>query len=614
MAEKHFRSPDVGEVAVMDKFLAPRIEANHSATIPASLKISRETGRIDAFRLKWKPGMPNEPHVFWDSDVAKVVEGMCYDLTLHPEDKALAEDLDKIVALIVSAQQPDGYLNTHFTVVEPQNRFKWLNSHHELYCCGHLIEAAVAHFKATGKRNFLDCMCRYADYVDSVFGRGEGKRRGYPGHEEIELALMKLAEVTGERRYARLASYFVNERGRKPNYFVGEGTAKNWLWNLQAEATVRERRDATGHAVRMMYLACAMADVAAAEGDGELLARCDDVFESMARRRMFITGGIGSTKQGEAFDRDWRLVNLEAYAESCASMGLVWFAQRMHNITGLTKYLDILERALYNSALSGISLSGDKFFYTNPLDNNPDSYFERERVPWFFCSCCPTNYCRFLPQIGSFLWSASDDEVRLNIPAASEFRSGGRAIRVSGGYPYDGKVRIEILADGDYALSVRVPAWCDGIDVECRDGHLADGTDDSLLHFAGPWKKGEKILVNFAMKTETMRANCKVHDDAGKIALVRGPLVYALESTDNGENIGRLFIDASQRFTLRPARGLPGGTRAICGRATELVRGGDTLYSADRPVRRQVPFAAIPFALWQNRGPSEMAVWIKEKI
>ena len=270
-----FSSPAVGTVAVTDKYFAPRIAANHTATIPASLKFSRDTGRIEAFKLKWKKGMPKEPHIFWDSDVAKVVEGMAYDLVLNPGDRKLAKELDKIVALIVSAQQPDGYLNTHFTVVEPENRFKWLNSHHELYCCGHLIEAAVAHFEATGKRDFLDCMCRYADYLASVFGRGKGQKRGYPGHEEIELALVKLASVTGEKRYFKLAQYFIEERGRKPNYYVkNEGAHEGWLSNIQAEATVRERKEAVGHSVRMMYLACGMADVASLTDDAELLDRC----------------------------------------------------------------------------------------------------------------------------------------------------------------------------------------------------------------------------------------------------------------------------------------------------------------------------------------------------
>ncbi len=614
MAKAQFSSPSVTAVALQDAYLAPRLETNHTSTIPASLKQSYDTGRIDAFRLNWKKGRPFMPHVFWDSDVAKVVEGMAYDLALHPGDKALEDKLEKIVALIVSAQQPDGYLNTHFTTVEPENRFKHLAWAHELYCAGHLIEAAVAHFKATGRRNFLDCLCRYADYIDSVFGRGRGKKRGYPGHEELELALMKLAAVTGERRYARLASYFVNERGRKPNYYVKEeGTSEDYLLGIQADKTVRERREATGHAVRMMYLACGMADVAVADDDAELLDRCRDIFDSVANRRMFLTGGVGSTHHGEAFEGDYRLVNLEAYTESCAAMGLVWFAQRMHNITGEVRYLDVLERALYNGALSGISLSGDRFFYMNPLDSNPDSRFATERKPWFGCSCCPTNYCRFLPQIGSFLWSENDGEVRLNIPAASEFRSGGRAIRVTGGYPYDGKVRIRILEPGDFRLTVRIPGWCDCVDAD--DTHLDESQlKDGLLAFVGPWKKGDEIRIDFAMPVETVRANAKVHDDAGKLALTRGPLVYAFESVENGDALGRLFVSGGQKFKLAKAKGLPAGTVSIVGEGVEAVRPGDALYSSEKPVVRRRKVVAVPFALWQNRGASEVAVWVKERV
>lgn len=613
---KKFSSPDIASVKVDDRFFAPRIEANHTSTIPASVKMSYDTGRIEAFKLNWKPGKKNQPHVFWDSDVAKVVEGMAYDLILHPEDRALARELDKIVTLIISAQQPDGYLNTHFTVVEPENRFKRLIRDHELYCAGHLIEASIAHFKATGNRKFMDCMCRYADYIDSVFGRGKNKKRGYPGHEEIELALMKLANATGVKRYSKLASYFINERGRKPNYYSEhEGVTQHYaLTDVQADKTVRERREATGHAVRMMYFQSGAADVAAAEDDAEILDRCRDVFNSVAEKRMFITGGIGSTHLGEKFEQDYKLVNIESYAESCASMSLVWFAQRMHNITGETKYMDVLERALYNGAISGISLSGSDFFYSNPLDSNSDTIFSKKRIPYFNCSCCPTNFCRFIPQIGTFLWSENDAEVRLNIPASSEFNSNGRKIKVTSGYPYDGNVKIKFLADGDYRFSIRLPEWCDDVDV--ADSSRLDeesSMNEGAIVFDGPWKKGDELSVHFDMPVKVMRANIQVHDDAGKIAFMRGPLVYALESIENGTSLGRLSISADQDFKLGKAKGLPAGTVSITGTATEIAFKGDALYSADKPKRAKRRFTAIPYALWQNRGDSEVSVWIKEE-
>ncbi len=608
-----FTSPSIGQVSVEDAYFAPRIAANHEATIPATFRFSRETGRLDAFRLKWKKGMPNQPHVFWDSDVAKFIEGMAYDLVLHPDDRKLAEKLDKIVSLVVSAQQPDGYLNTHFTTVEPENRFRFLHGAHELYCCGHLIEASIAHFQATGKRNFLDCMCRYADYVYSVFGRGKGKKRGYPGHEEIELALVKLADITGEKRYFRLAQYFIEERGRKPNYYVANENRKEWeLANLQAETTVRERKDAVGHSVRMMYLACGMADVAARADDVELLARCADVFRSVSQRRMFITGGIGSTRIGEAFEGDYKLGNLDAYAESCAAMGLVWFTQRMHNATGDGLYLDVLERALYNGALAGISLSGDHFFYQNPLRSSVDSPYNRERVEWFSCSCCPTNFCRFLPQIGSFLWSECESEIRLNIPAASTFRSGDRAIQVTGGYPYKGDVTVRFLADDDCTFSFRVPGWCRRYLVKVNGSPLFTMPEAGFVKITRAWKKGDKISIALALPVEVMRANPAVDDDAGKVAFQRGPLVYALESIDNGPLLQTVSVLDDGAFRLGPAKGLPTGTVAISGHAVEMIRPGTELYSAAKPVVKKRSFTAIPYALWQNRGLSEMEVWIRE--
>lgn len=612
---KKYSSPAVGTVSVTDAYFSERISANHSATIPASLKFSYDTGRIEAFKLNWKEGMPNQPHIFWDSDVAKVVEGMAYDLILHPEDKALADELDKIVSLIVSAQQEDGYLNTHYTTSEPENRWKSLYWCHELYCCGHLIEAAVAHFEATGNRKFLDCMCRYADYVDSVFGRGKGKKRGYPGHEEIELALCKLAKVTGKKKYFKLAQYFVEERGREPNYYVEkEGERKDHLIYLQADQTVRERKDAVGHAVRMMYLACAMADIATETDDAELMERCDDLFHSISEKRMFITGAVGSARGNEAFEHDYKLFNLEAYAESCASMGLVWFLQRMHNATGDGKYIDVLERSLYNGALAGLSLSGNKFFYMNPLRSSLDSPYNRERVEWFACSCCPTNYCRFLPQIGSFIWSENEEEVRLNIPAASELKSGGRAIRVTGGYPYDGNITVEFLSAGKFTFSARIPAWCRKASVKVNGREAAAKAVKGYVKFNRTWKCGDKVEIKLEMTPALFRSNKAVEDNAGKVAIVYGPLVYALESTDNGDLLHNIAVLSDSKLKITKAPGLPRGTAAISADAVEITRPGDELYSTAKPKEKKRKVLAIPYALWQNRGLSEMAVWIREKL
>ena len=602
-----YTSPSLSAVTVSDAFLAPRMETNHTSTLPMSVRRCEETGRIDAFHLVWKPGMPNMPHIFWDSDVAKVVEGMALELLRRP-DPALEARLEEIVALIVSAQQPDGYLNTHYTVVEPDKRWSNLKDCHELYCAGHLMEAAVAHFQATGRRNFLDCMCRYADYIATVFGRGKGQKRGYPGHEEIELALVKLARASGNDKYLKLAKYFVDERGQSPNYYVkAEGHKPESVAYNQADKPVREQTDVRGHAVRAVYLYSGMADVAAATGDAELLAACRRLFDNLTERKMYVTGGIGSTPNGEAIENAYKLPNALAYAESCAGIGLVFFAQRMHNITGKAKYIDVLERALYNNILAGLSLSGDEFFYQNPLRSSVDSPYDRVRQKWFWCSCCPTNFCRFLPQIGTFLWSADADEVRLNIPAASTYDDGARRIRVTGGYPYDGAIRIEFLAAGKYAFSVRLPGWCHHANVP-KGGRVKDG----YLTFRRAWKAGDVLAIVLDMPVEVLRANPGVDECAGKLCLQRGPLVYALEGVDNRTPLHTLAIPAKQAFAVKPAKGLPKGTLAISGVTVQTLPPGEALYTAETPRHHKGRFTAIPYALWQNRGETEMQVWTRE--
>ena len=608
-------------VRLSDPVLAPRQEANRAATIPASLRFCEETHRIDALRLAWKKGDDWTPHVFWDSDVAKVLEGMARDLPLHP-DPAAAAKLDEYVRIIAAAQQPDGYLNTHFTLVEPEKRWTNLHDCHELYCAGHLTEAAIAHFEATGSRTFLDTVCRYADHIAAVFGRGRGQRRGYPGHEELELALCRLAEVTGRKKYLRLAKYFVDERGREPNYFVAEGHPPSGLAALQADAPVREQPDAHGHAVRWAYLACGMADVADATDDADLLAAALRMEANATGRRMLVTGGIGTSPfGGESFENDWHLRNKDAYAESCAAIGLALLEKRLHAITGGVRHIDVMERAIYNGILAGISLSGDRFFYQNPLVANADSRFPTERQEWFWCSCCPTNFCRFLPQLGQLCWALSPDgsDVRLLIPASSTIDlPNGLRLVVEGKYPYEGRVSVRVEAGESgtavFALSLRIPGWCRKWRVAVNGKRAAVKADGGFVSIRREWVSGDTVLLDLAMPVEAVRAHANVADDAGLVALMRGPLVYALESTDNGPGLHRLEINASQDFRLVPAKGLPRGTVAIRGEAVEWTRPGDALYASAAPRIRRRTFTAIPYALWQNRGRSEMRVWIRERI
>ncbi len=612
---KNTHPAEMNEVKVNDSYLAPRIRRCLETTLPKSVQHCRTDGRINAFKLQWKEGMPDKPHVFWDSDVAKVLEGMAYAVQLshNPE---MEKELNEIVDLVVSAQQKDGYLNTHFTVVEPDKRWTCLHAAHELYCAGHLIEAAVAHFRATGRRNFLDAMCRYADYIASVFGRGRGQKRGYPGHEEIELALCKLADITGKKKYLDLAKYFVDERGQSPNYFLKENPQwiPRYLENHQALKPVREEKNAVGHAVRAVYLYSAMADVAQATGDKELFRVCEAVFDSISSRRMYLTGGIGSERNSEAFENDYNLPDHSAYAESCASIGLVFFASRMFNITGDGKYMDVLERALYNGILSGISLDGYHYFYKNLLrvDRNTHWSFQKTRLEWYDCSCCPTNFCRFLPQIGSFLWSANEDGVKLNIPAASVYEADGRKITVRGDYPFGTEIEAEFGTCAEFTFSMRVPLNCTA-SFRLNGKKVSPVPEKGYVSFRRKWKKGDLLKVSLKMPVSVFRAHPGVTFHAGHLALMRGPLVYALESIDNGgRNLSQLLIPAGQTFKLAKAKGLPPGTVALKGMAYEEVLPENHLYTQGVPKFRKTSFTAIPYALWQNRGESGMTVWVRE--
>ena len=626
LSMKKFTPADIKAIRLSDSYLAPRQQAGYESTIPSSIAQCHQTKRLEAFKLDWKPGMPDQPHIFWDSDVAKVLEGMAYAVAQHPENTALADELDSYVDLIISAQQPDGYLNVHFTVVAPEHRWYNIYNWHELYCAGHLMEAAVAHFYATGKRKFLDAMCRYADYIASVFGREPGKKHGYPGHEEIELALCRLAEASGNHKYYDLAKYFIDERGQSPNYFIEEGKINGDCKNLddamnrQAHEPVRQQKDAVGHCVRALYLYTGMVDVAEEYHDDELLQAAIRLYHSTVNRRMYITGGVGSTPHGEAYTLDYDLQNCtqSAYAESCASMALVQLAKRLLNLTGKGEYADILEQALYNCALSGLSLKGDKFFYANPLEVDDNSYFnyhniQPERVPWFDCSCCPTSYCRFLPQLGSFCWSQSgDDEYRLNIPVAGVADFGKAVFEVGGDYPNNGNIPVTVKRGGHFALSVRIPGWCRKYTITLNGEKVTEAIKDGYITISRDWQDGDVLQMTLDIPVDVVRANPKVTADAGKIALMHGPIVYALEGVDNGNNISFISIDTTKPFELAAIDGIPGALAIKCAAFRDKSSTDAPLYTRTATAAPEaITAVAIPYALWNNRGRCNMAVWLR---
>ena len=614
-----FAGAAVGEVRLADCFLAPRIGLCRRRTIPAALKRCQETHRLEAFRLRWHPGVDWTPHIFWDSDVAKVLEGMAYMVRLDPGDAELRASLEELVTLVVSAQQPDGYLNTFFTQCPGAERWSSICFDHELYCAGHLMEAAVAHCEATGTRRFLDCLCRYADYIGRCFGPSEGQIHAGPGHPEVELALCKLARAAEEPAYARLAKYFIDVRGT--NHYYAEEKKRfdmflryNEHYN-QSYAPVREQQEATGHAVRAVYLLCGMADVARMSGDAGLLAAAIRLFDSIANQKMYLTGAIGSQEQGEAFTRRYNLPDDVNYGESCAAMGLVLLAWRLANATGQARFADVMEQVLYNAALSGLGLSGDEFFYANPMELlEPDRTvicraYRTVREPWFECSCCPTSFCRFLPQVGRFAWSRSADGAALLIPAAGMASLGGLEFIVEGGYPYDGDIDVIARTAGEYALRLRIPWWCRQWSVAVNGGAVQVPFQDGFAVVHRRWTSGDRVALTLAMPVEAVHASPHLSNQAGKCALMRGPLVYALEEVDNGAELPRLHVNPAGPFQVVPAPDFPEGTVAIRGRAVLREVPSGRLYFNGPVVETPRDFLAVPYALWQNRRPGMMRVW-----
>ena len=604
-----YESPAFSDVRPADPVLAGRIAKCIEKTIPSSVARAVETGRVDAFDLDHYHG---ERHIYWDSDVAKILEGIAYALRLRPDEK-LAALFEAWTKKIVSCQCPDGYLNSYFTAVKPGERWKTLSTQHELYCAGHLMEAAVAGRDLPGGKAFFDAVCRYADLICDTFGRGKDQRRGWPGHEEIELALVKLYRATGNRRYLDQAAYFIDDRGSHPNVFEAEeGITEPFLVNVQADKPVREMTEACGHAVRAVYLYAGMADLARETDDAGLLNVCEKLFDSICSRKMYVTGGIGSSFQGERFTRGYDLANGSLmYAESCAAMGLCQLASRLFDMTGKTLYMDVLETALYNGVLSGISLAGDDFFYTNYLevDENLVCYNSGSpvRQKWFSCSCCPTSFCRFLPQMGRFIYSLGDGEIAVNIPAANtaELKLADRTVKlkIEGDYPYSGKVRIVVETSGAFTLRLRIPGWC-------RAWRLAAGGKT----YAEPvitknWQAGEAVELDLDMPADFLHSDPRVTGNLGRAALRRGPVVYALEEMDQTCPVRELVLCADRPVTVGAAPGLPAGTPALRGTALREIFSGSGLYAVGAPRYEETHFTAIPYALWQNRGRTNMCVW-----
>ena len=605
------RTIDFASTRITGGFWKQKQDLVRKVTTKAVYDRFTDTGRIEAFKFAWKEGMPNQPHFFWDSDVAKWMEGVAYQIALKP-DARLEKKIDALVDEIAKNQQPDGYFNIFFTVIDPAHRF-FNRDWHELYCAGHLMEAAVAYYQATGKDKFLTCMCRYADYIEKRFVLDADTPYKTPGHEEIELALVRLYECTGEARYLNLAKHFVDRRGceqeDKPDWMDASYS--------QSHLPVREQKTAEGHAVRAMYLYCGMADVALHTGDEQLKAACEAIFDNVAGRRMYVTGGIGSSGAGEAFTVDFDLPNLISYTESCAALALALFANRMLRFGADAKYADVVERVMYNGFMSALSLDGKSFFYQNPLEILPYMHTRdvsvkhrsvnlppMQRSEVFVCSCCPPNVVRFIPSIANMLYSEDGNTVYVHQFAESvtTIERDGKmlVLEQKTKYPENGKVTIK-LSGGDSRVAVRIPGWFEGYKGE---------TDKGYAYF--DVKDGEELTFDFAMKPTFIEARPEVVFDCGRYAVQRGPVVYCMESADNGDLLRDIMLDSRARFRYGKHPVL--GVLQLTVRAYRTVREENApLYRKKTQNKEKIDAVLIPYYAFANRGACEMQVWHRVK-
>ncbi len=588
--------------------------------------------------------------VFQDSDIAKWLEAVAYRLITHPSPE-LESSADEIIELLIEAQDTDGYLNTYFTVKEPDKRWSNLAECHELYCIGHFIEAAVAYTEATGKRAFLDCMIRAVDQIDTIFGPEPEKLQGYPGHQEIELALVRLYGVTKNTRHLQLAWYFITQRGQRPHYFDIEREkrgGKDYFHKeekeySQSHVPVFEQSVAIGHAVRAVYMYTAMADLASMKLDlslPDLATVCENLWQNVTEKQMYITGGIGSSGYLESFTFDYDLPNDRAYNETCASIGLMFWAHRMFQLDPKASYIDVLERALYNGVLAGISEDGERFFYVNPLEVQPTAcnarhdlrHVKQTRQRWFGCACCPPNIARVLASIGEYLYSVKEHDLYVHMYNSSTVEwSDQLSVMVETDYPWDETVSItfsdradKVVASsaiaGEGAIFLRIPGWCNQWKLLINNQPYLTTPKNGYLKLQRPWKSGDSIEFTLQMPVERVYSNVQVRNNLGKVALQRGPVVYCIEEVDNGTNLPALVLPkttpikvdrqnlaseelAHQSKTLNKVILRAQGFREIS---------EESLYSTCPHNQQPVNLAFVPYYSWNNRGDGEMLVWVRE--
>lgn len=625
------------KVKFTDKFWLPRMDTNRIVSIPYDFNKCEETHRIDNFAVAG--GLQKGSFVgirYNDSDVYKVIEGASYSLNIH-SDPELEKYLDDLIVKIAAAQEDDGYLYTCRTInpdslpnYTGKTRWSQLKDSHELYNIGHMYEAAVAFYQATGKRTFLDVAIKSANLVNEVFGPKEHQLHGVPGHQEIEIGLVKLFRVTGDEKYLNLAKYFLDQRGNVRShelYVYGEdGSNKDYT---QDNIAVTEQSEAVGHAVRAAYMYSGMTDIAALTGDKNYKAAIDGLWDNVVSKKLYITGGIGAKHAGEAFGENYFLPNLSAYNETCAAIANMLWNQRMFLLNGNSKYIDVLERTLYNGFLSGISIHGDKFFYPNPLESDGT----HERKPWFDCSCCPTNVVRFLPSLPGYVYALAKDELFVNLYIGNEasvnLNSNEIKLSQNTNYPWDGNVKINVepKSPSKFTISFRIPGWANNQPVPSDLYHYLNESDQKPIikinnketlyiiengyaKINREWAKGDVIEIDFPMPVRKVIANENVTDDQGKFSLERGPLVYCAEWVDNGGSVRNLLLDKNAEFENEFKIDLINGITILKGKSktVSLNKSNNSIIETDQQ------FTAIPYYAWAHRGNGQMTVWFPYEL
>lgn len=606
---KNYSSVGYQDVNITGGFWQNRQQINRDSTAQAVYDRFTETHRFSALECKWEEGMPNKPHVFWDSDVAKWIEGAAYLLMKQPNAK-LEKQCDDAIAALIRNQKPDGYFNSHYLVCKDETRFT-NRDHHELYCAGHWMEAACAYYQATGKREFLDAVCRYADLIYDVFYVQQSAPYATPGHPEIELALLRLYEVTGEKKYLDLGKFFLETRGNnakdKP---VKEGFN---IFYAQDHKPLLEQDTAEGHCVRALYIYSAMADLARLTGDDRYFKTCQRLFADIIDRKMYITGGVGSSNMGESFTTEYFMPNDAAYTETCAAISLAMFCQRMLKLTNDSLYADVVERVLYNGMLSGVSLDGTYFNYTNPLEIDP--FFANvntattakrwrprmERVAVFNCSCCPPNLLRLIASVGDYLYTTDEDTVYIHQYMDSEANVAGGKVIQKTAYPADGAICIRTENVTASRIALRIPGWCQNFRT-----NLPYTMENGYAIF----ENAGEICLELDMPVVLYEANTLVQENACRVAVTRGPVVYCLEEADNGKQLRSLILDAKAEFELEddPTLGAPAlRTAGLRRRWTE------GLYRILQADAETVQIRFVPYYAFGNRGLGEMLTWVSVK-